>query len=147
MRTVAPDLMRSAGGTRAEKYPQTTVFGVEPKVTSGLSPAGADCPAADDIRPAMPTAAKQITATPQTCFDIGLILSGNISAQHSIECWPRRKRAARERNHATMTCRLLGQSGPSSRRHGVLDAPLARGMTNSVSVPINSGSCPPRRAA
>src|ERR1700694_4289711 len=86
MRTVAPDLMRSAGGTRAEKYPQTTVFGVEPNVTSGLSPAGGDCPAADDMRPAMPTAAKQIT--PQTRFDIGSILSGKSSAQHSIECSP-----------------------------------------------------------
>jgi hypothetical protein len=58
MRTVVPDLMRSAGGTFAEKYPQMTVFGVEPNVTSGL---GADCAAAG---PAMPIAVKQITATP-----------------------------------------------------------------------------------
>ena len=43
IRTVVPDLMRSAGGTRAEKYPQMTVSGVEPRVTSGLFPAGAGC--------------------------------------------------------------------------------------------------------
>jgi hypothetical protein len=102
MRTVAPDLMRSAGGTRAEKYPQMTVFGVEPNVASGLGPAGAGCPAAGDIRPAMPTAAKQITATPRTCFDIGSILSGKMSAQDSIESRPRRnglmpRRVARRR--------------------------------------------------
>jgi hypothetical protein len=92
--------MRSAGGTRAEKYPQMTVFGVEPNVASGLNPAGAGCPAADDMRPAMPTAAKQIIATPQACFDIGSILSGKMSAQDSIECRPRRKGAARERHCA-----------------------------------------------
>ena len=64
-------------------------------MTSGLGPVGAGCPAADDIRPATPAAAKQITATPQTRFDIGSIPSGKMSAQHSIECRPRRKGAAR----------------------------------------------------
>jgi hypothetical protein len=34
--------MRSAGATRADKYPQTTVSGREPNVTSGLIAAGAD---------------------------------------------------------------------------------------------------------
>src|ERR1022692_2558347 len=82
MRTVAPDLMRSAGGTRAEKYPQTTVSGREPKVTSGLIGAGADWPAADDTRAARPTAIQQITARPRTCFDIGSILPDQISAEH-----------------------------------------------------------------
>src|ERR1700674_4051100 len=80
MRTVAPDLMRSAGGTRAEKYPQMTVSGREPKVTSGRIGDGADSPAADDTRAATPRAVKQITARPRACFDIGLILAGNSSA-------------------------------------------------------------------
>src|SRR5712672_4694541 len=76
-----------------------TVVGVDPNVTSGLSPAGAGCPAADHTRPAMPTTARQATATPQTRFDIGSIPSGKMSAQHSIECRPRRKCAARPRNN------------------------------------------------
>src|ERR1700704_4052678 len=115
MRTVVPDLMRSAGGTRAETYPQTTVFGVEPNVTSGLRPAGAGCPAADDTRPAMPRTARQITATPQTCFDIGSIPSGKISAQHSIECRPRRKCAARERSPARSSNRVKRLDGRALR--------------------------------
>src|SRR5215470_15420542 len=95
IRTVVPDLMRSAGGTREEKYPQTTLFGVDPSVTSalgtsafvtsGLAPAGAVCAAADDTRTAIPMAAQQIGANffgdkffsvrrfkPRTCFDIGI---------------------------------------------------------------------------
>src|SRR5215831_5768801 len=82
IRTVAPDLMRSAGTTRADKYPQTTVSGRKPNVTSGLIAAGADCPAADDTRAAMPTAVHQITAKPRTCLNIGSIHSSKIS--HSI---------------------------------------------------------------
>src|SRR3977135_797483 len=118
MRTVVPDLMRSAGGRRAETYPQTTVFGVEPNVTSGLRPAGAGCPAADDTRPAMPTTARQITATPQTCFDIGSIPSGKISAQHSIECRPRRKCAARERSPALSSNRVKRLDGHAREPRG-----------------------------
>src|SRR5580692_3397697 len=59
IRTVVPDFMRRAGGTRAEKYPQTTVSGVEPKVTSGLLSAGAGCAAADPTSESTPTAAQQ----------------------------------------------------------------------------------------
>ena len=57
-------------------------IGREPKVTSGLI--GPDWPAADDTRAARPTVVQQITARPRTCFDIGSILAGNSSGQHSI---------------------------------------------------------------
>src|SRR3977135_3009435 len=123
MRTVVPDLMRSAGGRRAETYPQTTVFGVEPNVTSGLRPAGAGCPAADDTRPATTKTARPITPTPQPssphpCFDIGSIPSGKISAQHSIECRPRRKCAARERSPARSSNRVKRLDGRARDARG-----------------------------
>src|SRR6266851_7171603 len=85
IRTVVPDLMRSTGATRAERYPQMTVSGREPNVTSGLTAVDADCAAADDTRAAMPIAVQQVIITPRTCLDIGSILSGKICAQHSIE--------------------------------------------------------------
>src|SRR5579871_203909 len=82
--TVVPDLMRSAGAMRAEKYPHTTVSGREPSVTSGLVGAGTDCAAADATRAATPAAVHQATARPRTHFDIGSILPRKYRAQDSI---------------------------------------------------------------
>src|SRR5579872_5950520 len=62
--------MRSTGGTRADMYPQTTVSGVEPKVTSGLLPTGAGCDAADVTNASAPTAAQQTRDHLESCFDI-----------------------------------------------------------------------------
>jgi hypothetical protein len=65
MRTVVPDLMRSTGAARAVRYPQTTVSGVEPKVTSGLFPAGAGWAAAPEaITAAASTAHQTVCASP-----------------------------------------------------------------------------------
>src|SRR5690242_16979210 len=71
IRTVAPDLMRSGGGTRAEKYPQMTVSGREPNVTSGLICGDAGCADADDTSAARPAAIQPITPKPPPCIDIG----------------------------------------------------------------------------
>src|SRR5438552_10683364 len=85
IRTVVPDLMRSTGGTRAEIYPQTTVSGVEPKVTSGLLPAGAGCAAAGDARAKVQTTAHQNIGHLDACLDIDLSLSSDISTEHNIK--------------------------------------------------------------
>src|SRR4051794_11063870 len=70
MRTVVPDLMRSTGGTRAEMYPQTTVSGVDPRVTSGLLPGGAGCATAGVIAPSAKTDATYHVSKPQVRADI-----------------------------------------------------------------------------
>src|SRR5713101_7488047 len=84
-RTVAPDWMRSTGGARAEIYPQTTVSGVEPKVTSGLFPAGAGCAAADATRTNTPSTAHHSISDLETCLDIESTLSSNWSSTDCFE--------------------------------------------------------------
>src|SRR5215470_7151394 len=69
-RTIAPDLMRNTGGTRAEIYPQTTVSGVEPKVTSGLFLAGAGCAAAHATETNTPSTAPHSINDLEACLDI-----------------------------------------------------------------------------
>ena len=49
---------------------QTTVSGVEHKVTSGFFPMGVGCAAADDTRANTPSTAHQIIGNLQTCVDI-----------------------------------------------------------------------------
>src|SRR5258705_3995706 len=77
MRTVVPDLMRSTGGTRAEIYPQTTVPGVDPNVTSGLFADGDGCAVADVTTASATSAASQSIGDLQTCLHIRSALSGS----------------------------------------------------------------------
>src|SRR5215510_4841480 len=51
--TVWPDLMVSAGGRSAERYPQITVPGVERSVASGVAFAGNVCAPADQATAAI----------------------------------------------------------------------------------------------
>jgi hypothetical protein len=62
--------MRSTGGTREDMYPQTTVSGVDPKVTSGLLPGGAGCATAGAIEASARGKAKQHASKPQVRADI-----------------------------------------------------------------------------
>src|SRR5262245_63327869 len=57
--TVWPDLMVSAGGRSAVRYPQITVSGVERSVASGVAFGGTDCAPAEQVRPAIMQATKQ----------------------------------------------------------------------------------------
>src|SRR5262245_16504764 len=57
--TVWPDLMVSAGGRSAVRYPQITVSGVERSVASGVSFGGTVSARADQARPAIMQATKQ----------------------------------------------------------------------------------------
>src|SRR5262245_25152243 len=51
--TVWPDLMVSAGGRSAVRYPQITVSGVERSVASGVAFGGTVCAPAEEARPAI----------------------------------------------------------------------------------------------
>src|SRR5262245_23295659 len=51
--TVWPDLMVSAEGRSAVRYPQITVSGVERSVASGVAFGGTVCAPADEARPAI----------------------------------------------------------------------------------------------
>src|SRR5271154_2303451 len=73
IRTVVPDLMRSPAGARAEMYPQTTVSGVEPRVTSGLFPAGAGCAAAAAPKTKTLNMAHHGISDLATCLDIEFV--------------------------------------------------------------------------
>src|SRR5262245_46874088 len=57
--TVWPDLMVSAGGRSAVRYPQITVSGVERSVASGVAFGGTVCAPADQVRPAITQTTKQ----------------------------------------------------------------------------------------
>src|SRR6266853_4424514 len=83
-RTVAPDLMRRTAGARAEIYPQTTVSGVEPKVASGLFPAGAGCAAANTTEANVPSTAHHSTSDLETCSHIETALFINF---FSTDCF------------------------------------------------------------
>src|SRR5580700_11823485 len=82
IRTVVPDFMRSTGGTRADIYPQTTVSGVEPKVTSGLLPPGAGCDAAGNARASAPAAAQLSSGHLETCFAIDRTFPSGVAAKY-----------------------------------------------------------------
>src|SRR5712671_1849815 len=84
-RTVAPDLMRSTGGARAEIYPQTTVSGLEPKVASGLFPAGTGCAAAGATEANMLRTAHQSTSDLETCSNIESALFSNLFSTDCFE--------------------------------------------------------------
>src|SRR5712671_6139328 len=84
-RTVAPDWMRSTGGARAEIYPQTTVSGVEPKVASGLFPAGAGCAAAATTETSTAGTAHHSSSDLETCLDIESALSSNCFSTDCFE--------------------------------------------------------------
>src|SRR5262245_7290278 len=58
--TVWPDLMVSAGGRSAVRYPQITVAGVERSVASGVAFGGTVCAPAEQVRPAIMQATKQL---------------------------------------------------------------------------------------
>src|SRR4051794_20091731 len=59
--TVWPDLMVSAGGRSAVRYPQITVSGVERSVASGVAFGGNVCAPADQATPAITQATQPRT--------------------------------------------------------------------------------------
>src|SRR5262245_65869971 len=61
--TVWPALMASAGGRSAVRYPQITVSGVERSAASGAAFGGTVGAPADQVRPAIMQATKQLITT------------------------------------------------------------------------------------